>query len=60
MSVTAEGVEDCETLDLLEILRCDIVQGYYIARPLDGKTLADWLTHRGDQTVLPMRWPSGR
>ena len=60
LSVTAEGVEDRDTLNLLEILRCDTVQGYYIARPLDGKTLADWLSRKEDGTILPMRSPSSR
>ena len=36
--VIAEGIEDPETLELLRSLRCDIAQGYYLAKPmrLDG------------------------
>jgi diguanylate cyclase (GGDEF)-like protein len=42
MRVVAEGVEDQETLDLLELLGCDRVQGYLISRPQPAAALADW------------------
>jgi EAL domain-containing protein (putative c-di-GMP-specific phosphodiesterase class I) len=32
--VVAEGVEDSETLSLLARIGCDIIQGFYICRPL--------------------------
>jgi len=34
LSVTAEGVEDQASFDVLKELGCDIVQGYYFARPM--------------------------
>ena len=34
MSTVAEGVETREDWDLVEGLKCDFVQGYYIARPM--------------------------
>ncbi|HYD94974.1 MAG TPA: EAL domain-containing protein [Noviherbaspirillum sp.] len=34
MRVVAEGVEGKEQLDMLKLLRCDEIQGYYIARPM--------------------------
>jgi EAL domain-containing protein (putative c-di-GMP-specific phosphodiesterase class I) len=40
--VTAEGVEDPETLDLLKALGCDDVQGYHISAPLEGPRLLQW------------------
>ncbi|HEY0721524.1 MAG TPA: EAL domain-containing protein, partial [Gammaproteobacteria bacterium] len=44
--VVAEGVENQETFDLLEILDCDIAQGYLISTPLDMPTLEKWIdTH---------------
>lgn len=53
--VVAEGVEDQEILDLLEILNCDIAQGFHIARPVDADTLqADWLAVP-DRRVGPRR-----
>ncbi len=30
----AEGVEDLETLSALKRMGCDLVQGYYVSRPL--------------------------
>ena len=40
MEVTAEGVEDGATLALLRTMGCDLIQGFYIARPMP---LADLL-----------------
>jgi EAL domain-containing protein (putative c-di-GMP-specific phosphodiesterase class I) len=42
LSVVAEGVEDLETLQLLESLGCDKVQGYYLSRPLPANDLEEW------------------
>jgi EAL domain-containing protein (putative c-di-GMP-specific phosphodiesterase class I)/DNA-binding NarL/FixJ family response regulator len=42
LRTTAEGVEDAPTLDLLKQLRCDLAQGYYIARPLTGRDAMAW------------------
>ncbi|MGH9019403.1 MAG: putative bifunctional diguanylate cyclase/phosphodiesterase [Acidimicrobiales bacterium] len=33
LRVVAEGIEDVETLNLLNELGCDLAQGYYISRP---------------------------
>jgi EAL domain-containing protein (putative c-di-GMP-specific phosphodiesterase class I) len=40
--VTAEGVEDQETLDYLNSLGCDLAQGYFISRPLPGDAARSW------------------
>ncbi len=40
--VVAEGVEDRETLDILERMDCDEVQGYYLSRPLPAAEFFDW------------------
>jgi len=41
--VIAEGVESQDILDLLVILGCDRVQGYYIGAPLPPDDLLAWL-----------------
>jgi diguanylate cyclase (GGDEF)-like protein/PAS domain S-box-containing protein len=41
--VTAEGVEDEETWELLDALGCDIAQGFHVGRPMDAEALAAWL-----------------
>ncbi len=42
LSVVAEGVEDSETLDLLRTWSCDLVQGYFLARPLPPEAAEKW------------------
>ncbi|UXI66451.1 EAL domain-containing protein [Tahibacter amnicola] len=42
-AIVAEGVETQEVLDRLVEYGCDIVQGYYVSRPLDKSTLHAWL-----------------
>jgi diguanylate cyclase (GGDEF)-like protein len=38
-----EGVEDAETLELVERMGCDSVQGYYVSKPIPGAAFIDWL-----------------
>ncbi len=40
--VTAEGVSDRETYDVLEILGCNRAQGHYICKPLEADELSTW------------------
>ncbi len=40
--VVAEGVEDEDTLQLLDGLGCDILQGFHLCRPLPGRELQEW------------------
>ncbi len=47
MQVVAEGIEDKETWDILTVLDCDIAQGYFIAKPMPGNDLAEWVKNRG-------------
>jgi len=44
LSVVAEGIESQEIFDILEVLGCDYGQGFHIARPMEAKQLAAWLT----------------
>jgi diguanylate cyclase (GGDEF)-like protein len=46
MSVVAEGVEDLATWDLLTTMGCDIIQGYYLSRPVPAQELEKWLATR--------------
>lgn len=43
LSVVAEGVEDIETFNKLRELGCDIVQGYYFAKPMPFNEFTTWL-----------------
>ena len=43
LHVVAEGVEDQETLDLLEKMNCDTVQGFYKSKPLSAAEISEYL-----------------
>jgi EAL domain-containing protein (putative c-di-GMP-specific phosphodiesterase class I) len=43
LRVVGEGVEDQATLDALCALECDLVQGYFVSRPLPGDAFEAWL-----------------
>jgi diguanylate cyclase (GGDEF)-like protein len=46
LSVVAEGVEDQATLTALQAIGADVVQGYYLARPMSAELLKPWITER--------------
>jgi diguanylate cyclase (GGDEF)-like protein len=46
LRVVAEGVEDEAVLEQLRALRCPVVQGFLISRPLPAPALVDWLLRR--------------
>ena len=43
LTVTAEGVEDKETLQALITMNCDTVQGFFLSRPLGEESLLSFL-----------------
>jgi diguanylate cyclase (GGDEF)-like protein len=47
LEVVAEGVEDAATLRVLGELGCDLVQGYYVSRPMPCEDLPAWVRARG-------------
>jgi EAL domain-containing protein (putative c-di-GMP-specific phosphodiesterase class I) len=44
LKVVAEGVETLEVLEQLRRLGCDLAQGYYIGRPMEGVRLPAWVS----------------
>lgn len=46
VTVVAEGVEDGTTLALLSIMGCDIIQGFYIAKPMPYSDLKTFILDR--------------
>jgi diguanylate cyclase (GGDEF)-like protein len=43
MQVVAEGVEEKVDLAALKKLKCDLVQGYYISKPIPSEEYQEWL-----------------
>lgn len=50
LQTTAEGIEDDELMAYLQSIGCELVQGYYIARPMPADELCEWI----------LRWEAGR
>ena len=46
MAAVAKGVEVKDDWNLVEALGCDMVQGYYVAPPMDVETFEAWLLKR--------------
>ena len=51
LRVVAEGVEDVRALERLRTLGCDVVQGYYLCRPLPGDEVLAWAGARAPMTT---------
>jgi EAL domain-containing protein (putative c-di-GMP-specific phosphodiesterase class I) len=54
LKVCAEGVESRAALDLLEILRCDCCQGYFISRAVPGRDIPNLVMNWNNQS--PASW----
>jgi diguanylate cyclase (GGDEF)-like protein len=46
LRVVAEGVEDERSWQILRDLECDLVQGYFLARPMAADLMSEWLRDR--------------
>jgi diguanylate cyclase (GGDEF)-like protein len=44
--VVAEGVDNKRSIGLLREMHCDLAQGFYLSRPLEGEALLAWLLHQ--------------
>ena len=43
MRIVAEGVKDKKTWEFLQLLNCDVAQGYYISEAIPPQKFTDWL-----------------
>ncbi len=51
LQVTAEGIETAEVMEKLKSYQCDIIQGFYISKPLPVSKFDEWIK----TTDLPAR-----
>jgi len=56
METVAEGVEDQDDWDFLRKTKCDIAQGYFLAKPMPAADLPGWIT--GWQTRMREEFPA--
>jgi len=45
MRVVAEGVDSAEAIAAVSELGCEMVQGFFIGRPMRGDLVPEWMTH---------------
>jgi EAL domain-containing protein (putative c-di-GMP-specific phosphodiesterase class I) len=53
LKVTAEGVESREALAMLQMMGCDLAQGFHIARPMELEKLVDFLGDWATSNAVP-------
>ncbi|KTT32780.1 diguanylate cyclase [Pseudomonas oryzihabitans] len=51
LEVVAEGVEEGRTLALLRSWGCDVIQGYYISRPVPAGEFEAWMERQAEPAV---------
>jgi diguanylate cyclase (GGDEF)-like protein len=55
LEVVAEGVEEAEQLEPLRGWGCDLVQGFYYAKPMTEADFVAWMEARGERDCGPVR-----
>jgi EAL domain-containing protein (putative c-di-GMP-specific phosphodiesterase class I) len=43
LKVVAEGVDNAQTVEALAAFKCDLLQGFFIGRPMPGSEIIAWL-----------------
>jgi EAL domain-containing protein (putative c-di-GMP-specific phosphodiesterase class I) len=54
LRVVAEGVENAEIMQQLRAQGCDLIQGYYLCRPLPPEQLQSWLSEHSGMQRFPV------
>ncbi len=58
MTVTVEGVETREAIDILKRLGCDAAQGYGIAHPMSASATRDWMASYNNRRSASVACPA--
>jgi EAL domain-containing protein (putative c-di-GMP-specific phosphodiesterase class I) len=46
LKVVAEGIESASSWDVLPNLGCDLIQGYFVSKPLPAQEFTAWMATR--------------
>jgi len=57
LKVTAEGVENQDTWEILTLLGCDTSQGYFMCKPQSAENLVQWLAESPWSIGAPSAYP---
>lgn len=49
MKVVAEGVDNCQKVDLLRAMGCDHLQGFYFAKPMDAAEFGQYVRNSAER-----------
>ena len=52
MDIVAEGVEDRADWDFVRRSECGVAQGYFIAKPMPGNLLSDWISDWEERALV--------
>ena len=52
LQVVAEGVETAATWSTIADIGCDSAQGWFVARPMTGVQVTEWLAQRHQPAIL--------
>lgn len=55
LRVVAEGVEDERSWRIVQDLGCDLIQGYFLARPMSAEAMSEWLQDRMSNFATRLR-----
>jgi diguanylate cyclase (GGDEF)-like protein len=53
LRVVAEGVENQATWEMLNVLGCDVAQGYLLSKPLPAEKATEWMLSRAHPSTIP-------
>jgi diguanylate cyclase (GGDEF)-like protein len=60
LSVTAEGIENKDQLSLLRVIQCELIQGFYISKPISAGEMTDFIERGAREQVSPSGGLSAR
>jgi EAL domain-containing protein (putative c-di-GMP-specific phosphodiesterase class I) len=51
LAVVAEGIENKEQLNLLRVIQCEFIQGYYVSKPMPAAEMSDFIERSASPDV---------